>query len=92
MTPSLLSSLLELNAVLVSDVINALVKKHLVHKIKILPDKRSFMINATAEGKITAIEASSCGTGQQEILLAWSTPTKFSNYSLQNNFCDRVNF
>ncbi|MCA9373310.1 hypothetical protein KC921_04415 [Candidatus Woesebacteria bacterium] len=57
MTPSLLSSLLELNAVLVSDVINALVKKHLVHKIKILPDKRSFMINATAEGKITAIEA-----------------------------------
>ena len=34
-----------------------LVKKHLVHKIKILPDKRSFVISATAEGRITAVEA-----------------------------------
>ena len=56
-TPSTLSSILELNTMLVSDVINALVKKHLVHKIKILPDRRSFVISATAEGRITAVEA-----------------------------------
>lgn len=56
-TPSTLAEALELNAVLVSDVIKALVKKHLVHKIKILPDKRSFVISATADGKITAVEA-----------------------------------
>lgn len=56
-TPTVLAEMLELNAMLVSDVITALVKKHLVHKIKILPDKRSFVISATAEGRITAVEA-----------------------------------
>lgn len=56
-TPSVLSQALELNTMLVSDVITSLVKKHLVHKIKLLPDKRTFVISATAEGKITAIEA-----------------------------------
>ena len=56
-TPSTLADKLEINTMLVSDVITALVKKHLVHKIKILPDKRSFVISATAEGRITAVEA-----------------------------------
>ncbi len=56
-TPTILADSLEINTMLVSDVISALVKKHLVHKIKILPDKRSFVISATAEGRITAVEA-----------------------------------
>ena len=56
-TPTMLAEILEINTMLVSDVITALVKKHLVHKIKILPDKRSFVISATAEGRITAVEA-----------------------------------
>lgn len=56
-TPTILAEMLELNTMLVSDVVTALVKKHLVHKIKILPDKRSFVISATAEGRITAVEA-----------------------------------
>ncbi len=56
-TPTVLADMLELNTMLVSDVITALVQKHLVHKIKILPDKRSFVISATAEGRITAVEA-----------------------------------
>jgi DNA-binding MarR family transcriptional regulator len=56
-TPTLLAQALNLNTMLVSDVIKLLVNKHLVHKIKIMPDRRSFKISATAAGKITAVEA-----------------------------------
>lgn len=56
-TPTLLAQALSLNTMLVSDVVKLLVNKHLVHKIKIMPDRRSFKISATAGGKITAVEA-----------------------------------
>lgn len=56
-TTSTLAKSLQLHEVHVSDVIKVLVKKHLVHKLKLQSDQRKFKLTATSQGKSLAIEA-----------------------------------
>lgn len=56
-TTSTLAKSLNLHEVHVSDVIKVLVKKHLVHKLKLQSDQRKFKLTATSQGKLLAVEA-----------------------------------
>ncbi len=56
-TTSTLAKSLQLHEVHVSDVIKVLVKKHLVHKLKLQSDQRKFKLTATSQGKLLAVEA-----------------------------------
>lgn len=52
-----LAKWLRINEVHLSDVLQTLVAKHLVHKLKLPNDGRKFRLTATSQGKLLAVEA-----------------------------------